>query len=74
MSKVYVMDELFQHIEVSIKKLVARQKFLKQTNEQLNHTRVYLTREKEQLLLKQKNIAKSIEGMIAHLKSIEGLS
>ena len=68
------MEELFQHIEVSIKKLVEKQKFLKKANEQLNQSKFYLTREKEQLLLKQKNIAKSIEGMVAHLKSIEGLS
>lgn len=68
------MDELFQHIEASIKRLIEKQKYLKRTNDQLSKSKVYLTREKEQLLLKQKNIAKSIEGMIGHLKSIEGLS
>ena len=33
------MEELFQHIEVSIKKLVEKQKFLKKANEQLNQSK-----------------------------------
>jgi uncharacterized protein (TIGR02449 family) len=68
------MDELFLDIETSIRRLMEKQSYLKKTNEQLNQSRMSLTREKERLLLKQKNLAKSIEGMITHLKSIEGIS
>jgi uncharacterized protein (TIGR02449 family) len=68
------MDELFQHIEARIKALVQKRDYLAKTNNQLKESKLYLAREKEQLLLKQKNMANSIENMIAHLKSIEELS
>lgn len=68
------MDELFQQIETRIRSLIQKQEQLAKTNDQLKQSKLYLTREKEQLLLNQKSIASSIENMIAHLKSIEGSS
>lgn len=72
--KGFIMDELFQQIETRIRSLIQKQEQLAKTNDQLKQSKLYLTREKEQLLLNQKSIASSIENMIAHLKSIEGSS
>lgn len=65
------MDELIQHLEKQVKKLIDQHNLLKQSNQQLHQGKFMLTRDKELLLDKQKKAIVQIETLVSKLKSIE---
>lgn len=67
------MEDLFQHLEKRIQKLLQKFEHVKMSNLHLQQGKLSLVHEKERLLIKQKHAVTQIEGMIAKLKSIEGL-
>jgi uncharacterized protein (TIGR02449 family) len=67
------MDDLFQHLEKRIHTFLQKYAHTKKVNQDLQHSKVQIAREKEQLLTKHKSAVVQIENMMTHLKSIEGL-
>ena len=59
--------------EEQMRALIQEYQHLKKMNTQLTQTKHHLSREKEQLLMKQKGVVQQVESMLARLKSIEGL-
>lgn len=66
------MEELFQHLELRIQKLLQKFEYLKASNQRIQQSKRIATQEKEQLLLKQQGAVTQIENMIVRLKTLEG--
>lgn len=61
------MEELIQHLEKQIKKLIDQHNQLKQSNQKLQQSKVVL-------LAKQQKAITQIETLVSRLKAIEKLS
>ena len=68
---IIIMDELLQHLEKQIKKLIDRHDKLMHSNQQLNQGKFSLTREKELLLSRQQKAITQIQTLVSRLKAIE---
>lgn len=67
------MDEMLQQLEFRIHNLIQKFKTSQKLNHQLEQGNQVLSREKEQLLVKQNHAILLIENMVERLKSIEDL-
>ena len=65
------MEDLLQHLEKQIKKLMDQYHQIERSNQQLYQGKALLTREKELLLSKQKKAISQIETLVTRLKAIE---
>lgn len=65
------MEELIARLQQRIEEIVGDHSQLKQSNQQLNHKKSTLVREKDALLDKQRKAMRSIEALISKLKAIE---
>jgi uncharacterized protein (TIGR02449 family) len=68
-----IMDDLFHQLERRIQAFLQKYVHTKDSNHNLQRSKVQLAREKEQLLIKHKSAIIQIENMVSRLKSIEGL-
>lgn len=68
------MDDLLQHLEKRIQAFLQKYAHTKDTNQNLQRSKIQLAREKEQLITKHKSAVIQIENMVSRLKSIEGIS
>jgi uncharacterized protein (TIGR02449 family) len=65
------MDDLLLHLEKRIQSFMQKYVHTKDVNQTLQHSKIQLAREKEQLLIKHKSAVVQIENMVSRLKSIE---
>jgi uncharacterized protein (TIGR02449 family) len=72
-NKVFIMDDLFNHLEKRLQQFLQKYTHIKRANSQLQTSKTQIARDKEQLLIKHKSAVIQIEGMVTRLKSIEGL-
>lgn len=68
------MDDLLKHLEGQIKSLVDQHDLLRRSNQQLQHNKGSLSRERELLLARQQKAVSQIESLVSKLKAIEKLS
>lgn len=69
-----IMDELLHRLEWQIKRLIDQQNQLKQSNQNLLHTKGNLAREREAMLSHQQRAITQIETLVSRLKAIEKLT
>ena len=67
------MEEMLQHLEFRIQKLLQKSEHLKASNQYSQHGKQSLSEENQRLLTKQKEVVSRIEKMVLRLKTIEGL-
>jgi uncharacterized protein (TIGR02449 family) len=65
------MDEILQHLEKRIKKLIMGHHQLQRHHEDLHQNKFQLLREKETWVAKQHKAIAQIEALVAKLKAIE---
>lgn len=67
------MEELFQHLELRIQKLLQKSAYHKAVNHSIQQGKLSLAQENERLLNKHKGVVTQIENMVLRLKTREGL-
>jgi uncharacterized protein (TIGR02449 family) len=67
------MEEMLQHLEKHIKKLIDQHDQLKQANVELHKSKHLLVRDKDLILARQHKAISQIETLVSKLKAIEKL-
>lgn len=67
------MEELFQHLELRIQKLLQKSAHMNASSQSIQQDTRLLAEENERLLTKHKGVVTQIENMVTRLKALEGL-
>ena len=68
------MEDLLKHLERQIRGLIDQHDHLRHVNDELQHSKGSLSREKDILLSRQLKAVSQIELLVSRLKSIEKIS